>query len=93
VLQSFRGSKSHIYSVHRSEVADKKAALPEEETRVARRYIRVVYEENRAFFATHVRLVAFDLVFTTRLAVLSDHDELGALIGTMARTELKVGSG
>jgi len=89
VLQSFWGSKSHIYSVHRFEVPDKEAAVSEDQPRVAGRYIRVVYEENRSLVAADVGLVAFDLVFAARLAVLTDDDELGSLFGSVPTAELE----
>lgn len=89
MLQPFWSPKPHIYSVDRFEVPDKKAALAELQASVAGRYIRVVHEQDRAFLTTDIRLLALDFVFSARLAVLTDDDELGAVLRALARTELE----
>jgi hypothetical protein len=89
VLQPFWRSKPHIYSVHRFEVPDKKSALAELKPSVPGRYIRVVHQQNRAFFAADVGLLPVDLVFSARLTVLADDNQLGSLFGARLGAELK----
>jgi len=89
VLQSLWSPKPHIYSVDRFEVPDKKSAVSELKPGMAGRYIRVVYEEDRAFLAADVGLLPLDFVFAARLAVLTDDHELGAVFGALTGAELE----
>lgn len=56
---------------------------------MAGRYIRVVHEEDGAFLTADIGLIVLDLVFSARLSVLPDHDELGALELPLTPAELK----